>query len=118
MREQNGFPADRINHFLEALREELKVRRDFMLQLLAEHFSDVAVWQVPKGGFYIWLRIRAAFSTRKLFYLALRDGILLNPGHVYDEQDDRHLRLSYSYASKEQLEDGLVRLRNLLRTYG
>lgn len=102
---------------MEALREELKFRRDFMLQLLAEHFSDVAVWQVPKGGFYIWLKIRAAISTRKLFYLALREGILLNPGHVYDEHDERHLRLSYSYPSKEQLEGELVRLRNLLKTF-
>lgn len=102
----------------ESLREikiELKLRRDFTLKILGRYFSELATWNIPTGGFYIWLKLNAGISTRKLFEVALREGILLNPGSVYDKNDDQHLRLSYSYASIDQLEKGLIQLANLIR---
>ncbi|MER1998448.1 MAG: PLP-dependent aminotransferase family protein [Lysinibacillus sp.] len=103
--------------FLKKIKEELKYRRDFTIRILENYFSEIATWNVPSGGFYIWLKLRTGISTRKLFDIALRDGILLNPGCVYDASDDRHLRLSYSYASIDQLEKGLIRLAQLIKSY-
>jgi GntR family transcriptional regulator, regulator for abcA and norABC len=102
-------------NFLKELREELKYRRDFTIQILNEYFSEIATWSLPKGGFYIWLRLESNISTKKLFDLALREHILFNPGMVYDKSDLNHLRLSYSFAELEQLEDGLIRLSQLIR---
>ncbi|RBP94748.1 GntR family transcriptional regulator of abcA and norABC [Cytobacillus firmus] len=101
--------------FLKETKEELKLRRDFTIQILKKHFSEIATWSIPKGGFYIWLTLLTGVSTRKLFDAALREGILLNPGNVYDNNDDRHLRISYSYASMDQLEEGLVYLAQLIK---
>lgn len=102
--------------FLKELKVELIFRRDFANQILKKYFSEVATWSVPKGGFYIWLRLQSGVSTRKLFDLALREGILLNPGIVYDKNDYQHLRISYSYASVDQLEKGLIHLSNLIKS--
>lgn len=101
--------------FLKEIREALRFRRDFTIQILADYFSDIATWNVPQGGFYIWLRIQSGVSSGKLFDLALREGILLNPGSVYEKYDSEHLRLSYSYASIEQLKSGLITLSQLIR---
>jgi GntR family transcriptional regulator of abcA and norABC len=101
--------------FLKETKEELKFRRDFTIQILKKYFSEIATWSTPKGGFYIWLKLLTVVSTRKLFDVALREGILLNPGSVYDNNDYQHLRISYSYASMGQLEKGLVYLAQLIK---
>jgi GntR family transcriptional regulator, regulator for abcA and norABC len=102
---------------LSRIRAELKSRRDFTLALLDRYYAGLAEWQIPQGGFYIWLRMRQPVSLRQLFDQALREGLLLNPGPVYDRQDQQHLRLSYAYASCEQLERGLIRLAELIRQH-
>lgn len=101
--------------FLKKIRVELRFRRDFTIQILEKYFSDIATWIEPKGGFYIWLRIQSGVSSGKLFELALREGILLNPGSVYEKHDSQHLRISYSYASIEQLDNGLITLSQLIK---
>lgn len=100
--------------FLKDIRQDLRFRRDLTLQILKKYFSEIATWKVPKGGFYIWLTLQSGVSTRKLFDIALREGILLNPGIVYDKNDDQHLRISYSYASLDQIEKGLILLAQLI----
>ncbi|MFD0620555.1 PLP-dependent aminotransferase family protein [Paenibacillus sp. GCM10027629] len=101
---------------LEQVRASLRVRRDHMLRLLAAHLSDVASWEAPTGGFYIWLRITIDFSMKALFDKALTQGVLLNPGHLYDRADTQHIRLSYAYASMDQMETGIRILANILNS--
>ncbi len=103
--------------FLKEIKVELSFRRDLTIQILEKYFSEIATWSVPKGGFYIWLRLQSGVSIRKLFDVALREGILLNPGNVYDKNDFEHLRISYSYASIEQLEKGLIYLSQFIKRY-
>lgn len=101
--------------YIHQTRKELKYRRDLTIHFLKEYFSDIATWNVPQGGFYIWLHLQTAISTRKLFATALQEGILLNPGIVYDKNDLQHLRLSYSYATIEELKKGLIQLSKMIK---
>jgi GntR family transcriptional regulator, regulator for abcA and norABC len=100
---------------LEEVRKELKVRRDVTIDTLQKYFSDIATWNVPKGGFYVWLQLRPSLSIRDLFEKALQEGILLNPGNVYDQHSSPYLRLSYSYASMSDLKQSLYRLSSIIR---
>ncbi|WP_110926782.1 MocR-like pyridoxine biosynthesis transcription factor PdxR [Bacillus massiliglaciei] len=109
------FASGMYEKHLTEIRAQLTQRRDFTLKLLQQHFSDLADWETPSGGFYVWLRIRPAISIRQLFETALAEGILLNPGNVYDKQAEQSLRISYSYASLTDLEDGLRRLAGMIR---
>ncbi len=87
-----------------------------MLALLERYFNDLATWSIPAGGFYIWLCfLHEKISMRSLFKRAQQQSILLNPGNLYDPLDDTHLRLSYSYASYEQLEFGMKQLAQIVR---
>ncbi|KAB2329711.1 PLP-dependent aminotransferase family protein [Cytobacillus depressus] len=109
------FASGLYEQHLNEIRNQLKIRRDFTLNILNKYFSDIATWEKPNGGFYIWLRLLTSISIRELFETALAEGILLNPGNVYDHQADQHLRISYSFASLSELEDGLRRLSMIIR---
>jgi GntR family transcriptional regulator, regulator for abcA and norABC len=100
---------------LEEVRKELKIRREVMIDSLQKHLADIATWSVPKGGFYIWLRLLPSLSIRELFEKTLERGILLNPGNVYDHHATQYLRLSYSYASLSDLNKGIFRLSKVIR---
>ncbi|MDM5336333.1 PLP-dependent aminotransferase family protein [Fictibacillus enclensis] len=107
--------SGQYENYIKDIRQNLKNRRNFTLEILNAHFKDIATWTVPTGGFFIWLKLTASPSTEKLFKKSLQEGILLNPGTVYDRSDQQHLRLSYAYASLPQLEKGLVRVAEMIK---
>lgn len=100
---------------LEQMRASLRIRREVTLKILERDFVGISEWQKPSGGFYIWLRLPEKISLRELFDEALKEGILLNPGNLYDPGDVHHLRLSYAYATLEQLETGLRKLAEIIQ---
>ncbi|MGG1660637.1 PLP-dependent aminotransferase family protein [Brevibacillus sp. NRS-1366] len=100
---------------LAQIRIALRDRRERTCQALSRCFGELADWSIPEGGFYIWLRLRQAVSMRTLFSKALAEGILLNPGYIYDQTDSNHLRVSYAYADEEDLEHALFTLSRLVK---
>ena len=103
------------NTHLTVLRQQLQYRRQVMLEALTEHCSGLAEWQVPSGGFYVWLRLVAPLSLSRLFRSAWQQKLLLNPGNLYDPFSRQHLRLSYAYAAIPDLKKGVARLAQLIR---
>ncbi|RYL86853.1 PLP-dependent aminotransferase family protein [Sporolactobacillus sp. THM19-2] len=97
------------------IRKHLRARRDTLVELLDRYFSDLASWRVPSGGFYIWLKLIPPVNPRLLFDLALKRGVLLNPGVLYDRSAKQYLRLSYAYASPEEMKKAIHVLRDIIR---
>jgi GntR family transcriptional regulator of abcA and norABC len=106
------------DEYLISLRRKLKLRRDFVLSLLDKHFQNIAQWDVPKGSFYIWLRLMVDVPADQLFQRMLEHQILINPGNVYDFEKNHAIRLSYSYAKEEELEYGIEMLARTIRRMG
>jgi GntR family transcriptional regulator, regulator for abcA and norABC len=100
---------------LRFIRKELKERRDAMVHYLEKYFGGIASWNVPEGGFYIWVQLTSLAATRELFEKALKEGILLNPGNLYGPDTSNYLRLSYSYASLADMERGMARLAAIIK---
>lgn len=100
---------------MRELRAALQERRACMLDLLDVHMTGLAEWRKPSGGFYIWLRLRPDLSAARLFQDALRHGILLNPGSIYDPTMGSYLRLSYAYASLPEFSEGIRQLARLIQ---
>lgn len=100
---------------LQDFRRKLVERRDFVINILENYYGDIGSWGKPSGGYYIWLKIEKKIQTEKLFDLAIKENILINPGNMYSFKDNTCIRLSYSYASLEDLKKGLIRLSELIR---
>ncbi|MFL0405432.1 PLP-dependent aminotransferase family protein [Bacillus nitratireducens] len=100
---------------LITLRKQLKRRATFVEEILEQQFQKIATWKKSEGGFYIWIRFHEPIVNKALFLKLLKQNVLINPGYIYEPSDLRHIRLSYSYASLEELKKGLNILLELSR---
>lgn len=93
------------------VRYELQNKRDFMLNILNSYFSSIATWNVPEGGFFVWITFKDGINIKKLFVeLADKEYILINPGYIYGSTQNT-IRLSFSYESNENIKYALNKLR-------
>lgn len=100
---------------LHRIRMGLRHRRDYVLELLQLHFAGLAEWNVPQGGFYMWIRLSSGIRSDKLFRRALAERILINPGNIYDRMEQDYIRLSYAFASLSEIQTGIVTLARIMR---
>ena len=103
---------------VNAIREQLWMRRDLMMRLLEKYFWDLAEWNRPAGGFFVWVKLKNRVSVEHLFNRALKEGILILPGSVYNMGYSSSFRLTFGYLSPEKMEEGLKRLADILRVLG
>ncbi|MEK4029682.1 MULTISPECIES: PLP-dependent aminotransferase family protein [Bacillaceae] len=99
---------------LVQLREQLKKRAAFVEGILEQRFQKIATWKKSEGGFYIWIRFHKPIVNKALFLNLLSQHVLINPGYIYETRDLHHIRLSYAYASLEELKEGLNILTRLV----
>lgn len=100
---------------LKETRRQLAIRRDITIDALNKYFKDIAIWDVPSGGYYVWITLKYKIGMYKLFDEACKIGILLYPGYIYDANFNYSLRISFSYAPIKELEEGLFRLSILIK---
>ncbi|MGW7862027.1 aminotransferase-like domain-containing protein [Staphylococcus xylosus] len=106
--------GDYDNH-VERLRLILKDKRDYMTSILEENFSEVATWEVPKGGFFIWVNFNSDINIRKLFSeLIEKEKILINPGYIYGSEENT-VRLSFAYESRKNIEFTLLKIKKYIK---
>ncbi|MCI8279003.1 MAG: PLP-dependent aminotransferase family protein, partial [Staphylococcus xylosus] len=96
---------------IKFVRKALKQKRDYILKILNENFSTIATWNVPEGGFFIWMTLKDSINIKKLFIeLADKEHILINPGYIYGSTENT-IRLSYSYENDTNIKYALDKLR-------
>lgn len=103
--------------YLQDLRKKLKIRRDNAIVALEKNFGDMATWEKPTGGFYIWLKFKKKIPIDKVFNEALKQNVLFNPGNVYDYMENHAIRISYAYATPEDLTKALEILATIVEKY-
>jgi len=99
--------------YLTELRQQLRQRRDAALASLQDYLADVATWQIPRGGFYIWLKLAPTINVERLFQAALKRHILFNPGTIYGT--NQALRLSFAYVAPAEFRQGIAVLAQLIK---
>ncbi|MCU1716188.1 PLP-dependent aminotransferase family protein [Pseudomonas sp. 5P_3.1_Bac2] len=110
--------SERMNAHLAQLRDFYRVRRDAMQDVLQEHFSDLADWQVPQGGLFFWLALKKPLDTRTLLDEALAQNVAFMPGEPFFIDPDNnpgYLRLNFSHVSPDKLNEGIKRLAQVVR---
>jgi GntR family transcriptional regulator of abcA and norABC len=101
---------------MKRVRGQLAVRQEVVIRALNKQMNELATWEVPAGGFFVWLKIHGGISMMELYNAALHRGILLNPGNIYGETLEGYVRLSYGYAPMDDLERGIERLSEIVRS--
>jgi DNA-binding transcriptional MocR family regulator len=86
-------------------------RRDAMLAALQRYLPNLE-WNVPDGGFYIWVRLPAELHSKQMLPRAVRELVAYTPGTGFyaDGQGGREMRLSFCYPTPEDIGVGIRRL--------
>lgn len=103
---------------IEANIELYGKRRRLMLDLLDRHLSDVegVKWTRPEGGLFLWLTLPEGMNSDDIFKKAIEHNVAYVPGSAFypNAEDHQGMRLNFSYASEEQIEEGVKRLSALI----
>lgn len=93
----------------------LHEQRQTMLAVLEKELAGLADWKTPLGSYHVWCRLRLPADEQCLLDAAIREGVIFTPGSVYGAEPG-WLRLTYAWAGKADVEEGVRRLARALRT--
>lgn len=93
---------------LRRLREQLRTRRDLLLESLREHAPQAHVEHVPAGGLNLWARLPDGTDLERLAQDCERAGLLIAPGTEWfpAEPAGSFLRLNFSGPSPAAFPEG------------
>ncbi len=96
-----------------------RANRDRMLACLEEHLGglDGVRWNRPAGGFFLTVDLPFAFDEECLQACARDYGVIVCPMTFFAlaAGRERQVRLSFSYVTGEQIEDGIQRFARFVQ---
>ncbi len=87
-------------------------KRDIAVAAIREHCGGLVTFDVPDGGFYLWLQIAENVDWDKAQHDAAMAGVFCRPGEKFLGEDAGHgyLRLAYSHAPDHEIARGIKAL--------
>ena len=100
-----------LDGFLPKILKHYSVKRDGMAEAFRKHLPVEAEYHVPAGGFFFWMRLPGV-DTKELFLKAVDRGVafVTGPSFFANGGGEDCLRLCFSFAQPEELEEGAKRL--------
>ncbi|MEH7418822.1 PLP-dependent aminotransferase family protein [Neobacillus drentensis] len=109
------YSSSRLQQHVEKLRIALQIRKEIM-----EEELSVTDWQwtSPNGGLNLWVQLPSHLLTEELLTKSLEHSISFVPGQICDplKEPSSWLRLSYSFASEEQISVGTRKFIDLVHS--
>ena len=93
-----------------------RLRRDVMLDALAEHFPREASWTHPQGGLFIWVTLPDYIDTTDLLARALQEQVAFVPGRAayVDGRGGSSMRLNFSGVDEDSIREGVRRIGEIV----
>ena len=109
-------PGWLLTHVTE-LQQAMRERCAALLLAADTHLSDLATWQPPQAGMFLWVELKAAREPAALLGAMKRIGVAVMPGEscaaAPPPAGHRHFRLSY-VIDEDQYDVGLQKVRQLV----
>jgi 2-aminoadipate transaminase len=105
-----------LDERLVQLKEVYRNKCKTLIGALEKHLPETVTWYVPKGGYFVWVKIPGV-DTSTLLTLALAEGVSFIPGKFFyqdDQNGTEYLRLSYSFATESDIVDGVKKLGRII----
>jgi 2-aminoadipate transaminase len=107
----------RFDPNVEAIRAGLRVRRDAMIAALAREMPEGTSWNEPDGGYFLWVDLPDGVSGETILARADEAGVTFVKGADFyvDGGGESAIRLAFSYATADEIDEGIGRLGGLVR---
>lgn len=104
---------------LRKVRGVYKAQKDFMIAAIKRHFPEEISYTNPEGGMFIWATLPGHVNTNTIVDEAIEKKVVFVPGRSFYTSDTCHnnMRLNYSNAPEEMIEEGIKRLGAILKKH-
>jgi 2-aminoadipate transaminase len=110
--------SGRIDHAIDTVKTALRARRDALVSALERDLPE-ARFAPPQGGYFMWVELPEAVKVSELEKAAKDRGVLFVKGTDFLlEGGENTLRLAFSGVTPEQIDEGVGRLAEAVRSLG
>jgi 2-aminoadipate transaminase len=108
-----------LDKHAEIIRKVYRERRDAMLDALEEHMPAGVKWTHPEGGLFLWITLPETMSSVDLLQKSIEQKVAFVPGNSFYScgGGENTMRLNFSYANPERINEGISRLSKAIRTH-
>ncbi len=105
----------RLDEHVARMRALYREKLDILSSALTDLTEPYITFQRPKGGFFLWAKLQKGLSARAVRSAGIQEGVIFPVGSAFfpdgeEPGDDEHIRLAFSWTSKEDLRVGAERL--------
>jgi 2-aminoadipate transaminase len=106
-----------LDKHLERLKNLYRTRLDTMLASLDQHFSGLADWHRPDGGFFIGMTLKKKIKIETLLQEADRAGLALTDGRGFHPNGggEDFIRLPFCALKPDDIQSGIARLAEVVK---
>src|SRR4051794_895634 len=110
--------SGRIDSAIETVKTALRARRDALVGALERDLPE-ARFAAPQGGYFMWVELPESVSVAELEAAAKERGVVFVKGTDFLlEGGENTLRLAYSGVTPEQIDEGISRLAEAVKSLG
>jgi DNA-binding transcriptional MocR family regulator len=110
--------SGRMDSAIDTVKTALRARRDALVAALERELPE-ARFAPPQGGYFMWVELPEDVKVAELEEAAKERGVLFVKGSDFLlEGGENTLRLAYSGVTPEQIDEGITRLAEALRSLG
>ena len=101
-----------LDQHIRQIREVYGHRRNVMLKALEENCPPEVRWTHPHGGLFLWITLPEWMDSAELLKDAVQEKVAFVPGHSFHANGGgpNTMRLNFSNAGDEMIEEGIRRL--------
>lgn len=94
------------------IRELYKKKKNLMISSFEKYMPEGVNWTNPEGGLFLFLTLKKGYDARELFDVAIKEDVAFVIGEAFhcDGSGKNTMRLNFSFASDEQIVEGVKRL--------
>jgi len=106
-----------LDSHLEEIRPIYRAKRNAMVAALEKHMPEGVTWTEPEGGLFVWVRLPEGIDATEMLEDAIAHKVAYVPGtsSFVDQGGRNTLRLAFSLATPDVIEEGIQRLAGVTR---
>ena len=106
-----------LESHLDEIRPIYRAKRNAMVAALEKHMPEGVTWTKPEGGLFVWVRLPQGIDATEMLEDAIAHKVAYVPGtsSFVDHGGRNTLRLAFSLATPEVIEEGIRRLAGVTR---
>ncbi len=97
--------------------QNYKEKKNIMIAAFEKYMPEGVTWTNPEGGLFLFVTLPEYMDAQDLFRKAIKRKVAFVIGSVFhcDGSGKNTMRMNFSYASKEQNQEGVKRLAQVIK---